>query len=176
MRKRAVVPGFMVAVIGLALSGVARAADPVDAQATKDVFLKTDPGLQKFFDQAVGYAVFPTIGKGGVGIGGAHGDGILFDKTHQPVATVSMTQVTVGLQLGGQKFSEIIFFENEKVFRDFKASNFTLTAAASAVALANGASASAKFEKGVAIFTATKGGLMFEASVGGQKFKVKPMK
>jgi lipid-binding SYLF domain-containing protein len=169
--------GIMVAVLGLALSGVARAADPIaEARATKEVFLKTDPGLQKFFEQSAGYVIFPSIGKGGVGVGGAHGKGVLFARGDHPAALATLTQVTVGLQLGGQTFSEIIFFENETAFADFKGGNFSLTAQASAVALAAGASKSAKYEKGVAVFTATKSGLMFEASVGGQKFNAKPLK
>ena len=171
------VPGVMVAAMCLALSGAARAADPVsDAKATKEVFLKTDPDLQRFFDESPGYVIFPSIGKGGVGIGGAHGNGILFARGDHPVARASMTQVSVGLQLGGQNFSEIIFFENEKAFSDFKKGNFSLTAGVSAVALAAGASKSAKYQKGVAVFTATKGGLMFEASVGGQRFSISALK
>jgi lipid-binding SYLF domain-containing protein len=169
--------GVMVAVLGLALAGVAQAADPVaEAKATKAVFLKTDPGLQRFFEQSAGYAVFPSIGKGGIGVGGAHGKGVLFARGDEPVALASMTQVTVGLQLGGQTFSEVIFFESDTALADFKSGNYSLTAQASAVALAAGASKTAKYEKGVAVFTATKGGLMFEASVGGQKFNAKPLK
>jgi lipid-binding SYLF domain-containing protein len=86
-----------------------------------------------------------------------------------------MTQVTVGAQLGGQTYSEVIFFENEKTFRDFQRGEFALAAGVSAVALSAGNARNAKYQSGVAIFTATKGGLMFEASVGGQKFSVKPL-
>ena len=120
--------------------------------------------------------MFPSIGKGAVGVGGAHGSGVLFARGGAPLATVKMNQVSVGLQLGGQNFSEIIFFETPKALSDFQGGDFSLTAGVSAVALAAGASKSAKYAKGVAVFTATTGGLMFEASVGGQKFKVKPLK
>jgi lipid-binding SYLF domain-containing protein len=165
------------AALGFTLSGTARAADPVvEAQQTLAVFLKTDPGLQKFVDSAAGYAVFPKIGKGGVGVGGAHGSGVLFARGGVPLGTVTVSQVSVGLQLGGQTFSEVIFFETPKALTEFQGGNFSLTAGVSAVALANGASRSAKYASGVAVFTATTGGLMFEASVGGQKFKFKPMK
>ena len=117
--------------------------------------------------------MFPTIAKGAIGVGGAGGDGVLF-VGGQPVGKSSMGQATIGLQLGGQTYSEIIFFETPSSLGDFKNGNFALAAQASAVALSAGASADAKYEKGVAVFTATKGGLMYEASVGGQKFGYKP--
>jgi lipid-binding SYLF domain-containing protein len=144
-----------------------------DARATIQTFKKTDPKMDKFFSSAAGYAVFPTIAKGAVGIGGAGGDGVLF-VGGQPVGKSSMGQATIGFQLGGQTYSEVIFFETASSLSDFKKGNFALAAQASAVALAAGAAANAKYEKGVAVFTATKDGLMFEASVGGQKFGYKP--
>jgi lipid-binding SYLF domain-containing protein len=163
--------------LSLALSGAALADDPiVKAQQTLAAFMKTDPGLSRFVDSAAGYAVFPSVGKGGVGIGGAHGSGVLFARGGVPLATVKMNQVSVGLQLGGQTFSEIIFFETPKALSEFQDGDFSLTAGVSAVALAAGASKSARYASGVAVFTATTSGLMFEASVGGQKFKVKPLK
>ena len=119
--------------------------------------------------------VFPSVIKGAVAVGGAHGDGALFKRGGIPVAKAAVTQVTIGLQAGGQSFSEIIFFENEKVFEDFKDGDFSLTAQISAVALAEGAAKAARYTNGVAVFTATNTGLMFEASVGGQKFSVKPL-
>ena len=166
--------GMIVAVVvaPLALGGLSRAfgADHVsDATKTVGVYKKADPGLATFFDTAAGYAVFSGVGKGGAGIGGAYGKGILFEKG-KAVGKTTLTQVTVGLQLGGQTYSEIIFFETEKALAEFKGSNFAFSAQASAVALKSGASANAKYRDGVAVFTATKAGLMFEASVGGQKF------
>jgi lipid-binding SYLF domain-containing protein len=143
------------------------------AQATIATFKKTDANTEKFFSSAVGYAVFPTIGKGGFVVGGAGGDGILF-VGGKPVGKASMGQASVGFQLGGQTFSEIIFFENASTLSDFKHGNFALSAQASAVALSAGAAAAANYEHGVAIFTATKTGLMYEASVGGQKFGYHP--
>jgi lipid-binding SYLF domain-containing protein len=179
MRVHPVVTFAITAVaLGLALSDPARAAgDPaVEARQTLAVFLKADPGLKKFVDSSAGYAVFPSVAKGAVGVGGARGDGVLFLQGGAPIAKVTMTQVTIGLQLGGQSFSEIIFFENPKTLTEFRSGNFALAAQVSAVALAAGASKSARYENGVAVFTATNSGLMFEASVGGQKFSVKPLK
>src|SRR5205823_5108824 len=107
--------------------------------------------------------------KGGIGIGGAHGTGVLFERG-RPTGKVTLSQVTVGAQLGGQSYSQIIFFETAQDLSRFKSGNFAFAAQASAVALKSGASANAKYSNGVAIFTATKGGLMAEAAVGGQKF------
>ena len=154
----------------------ARASDSEliqDARATLETFRKTDANLEKFTKSAAGWAVFPTIGKGGLGVGGAGGTGVLFEKG-QPTGKSSMGQVTIGFQLGGQTYSEIIFFENPSTLSDFKHGNFALAAQASAVALSAGAAATAKYENGVAIFTMTKTGLMYEASVGGQKFGYTP--
>lgn len=168
---------FALLAASVALVGSALAGDPVtDARATLALFEKTDPGLKKFVDSSSGYVVFPSVAKGAVGIGGAHGSGVLFDHGGTPVGKASLTQVTVGVQLGAQGFSEVIFFENPKAFTDFQAGHFAMAAQMSAVALSAGASKSAKYQNGVAVFTATNTGLMFEASVGGQKFKVEPLK
>jgi hypothetical protein len=144
-----------------------------DANQTMAVYRRADPGIDDFFRHSVGYAVFPGAGKGGLGIGGAHGTGVVYENG-MPVGRVSMSQVTIGAQAGGQAFSEIIFFEVPKPLNDLKAGNGSLSAQASAVALTAGASAKAKFRNGTAVFTATKGGLMLEASVGGQKFDYTP--
>jgi lipid-binding SYLF domain-containing protein len=135
-------------------------------------FKKTDPGVEKFFKDAVGYAVLPTVGKGAVGIGAAHGDGELL-VGGKAIGTVKMTQLTVGLQLGGQAYSEIIFFETQSALDGFKHGDLAFAAQTSAVALKSGAAANAAYRNGVAVFTVAKGGLMAEASVGGQKFSFK---
>jgi lipid-binding SYLF domain-containing protein len=150
-------------------------ATVTEAQNTMKTFEKTDPSLQRFVQSSAGYVVFPSIGKGAVGVGGAHGTGVLFEHG-KPIGEVDMTQVTVGLALGGQNYAQIIFFENQAVLDGFKEGNFALAASASAVALSAGAASTAEYEKGLAIFTATKSGLMFEASVGGQKFHFTPYK
>jgi lipid-binding SYLF domain-containing protein len=146
-----------------------------DARATVADFKKADPSISKFFESAAGWVVFPTVGKGGLGIGGAGGSGVLFEKG-SPVGKASLVQVTIGLQAGGQAYSELVFLESASALGDFKKSQFALAAQVSAVAAAAGASANAKYERGVAVFTLAKGGLMYEASVGGQKFKYEPFK
>jgi len=145
------------------------------AQSEEDVaetiakFKEGDPGIQGWFKDAYGYAVFPSVGKGGIGIGGARGKGLVYEQGTL-VGKVTLTQVSVGLQLGGQSFSEAIFFKDKTAFDDFTRGNYEFDAGVSAVALKAGASADLGYNKGVAVVTATKGGLMYEASVGGQKF------
>ena len=145
------------------------------AQATISAFKEKNSNLQTFFEEAYAYVVFPSIGKGAVGIGGAHGAGVAYEG-HEAVGRAKMTQVTIGFQFGGQSYSEVIFFESQRDFRRFKESKLELAAQASAVAVDLGASADVAYQDGVAVFTMTKGGLMYEASLGGQKFKFKPFK
>ncbi len=137
-------------------------------------FKNSGPNMQIYFDEAQGYAIFPTVGKGGIGIGGAYGKGEVYEK-EQLIGKTTLTQVTVGFQLGGQAYSEIIFFKDKAAMDRFKKGKFELGAQASAVAATEGVSADAAYNNGVAIFTLTKGGLMYEASVGGQKFSYKPI-
>ncbi|MGV6825889.1 MAG: YSC84-related protein [bacterium] len=142
-----------------------------------------------YFASAYGYAVFPTIGKGGIGVGGAHGTGRVY-AGGKYTGDTSMTQLTIGFQLGGQAFSQMIFFQDKRAFDEFTSGNFEFGAQASAVAITAGASAAATttgsaagvsggkndastsgvYYKGMATFTVAKGGLMYEASIGGQKF------
>lgn len=145
-----------------------------------------------FFRSSYGYAVFPTIGKGGLVVGAAHGTGRVYQKGKY-VGDTSMTQLSVGLQAGGQAYSEIIFFEDQRSFSEFTSGSFTFSGDVSAVAITAGASASAgtggstagasggkkdattagEYQEGVAVFTIAKGGLMYDASVSGQKFAYK---
>jgi lipid-binding SYLF domain-containing protein len=136
-------------------------------------FRKADPSMKAFFEKAQGYAVFPSVGKGAIGVGGAHGSGLVYEGG-KPVGRTKLTQITIGLQLGGQSYREIIFFEDRATLDRFKGGNFEFSAQASAVAVKSGASADADFQGGVAVFTMAKGGLMFEASIGGQKFSFEP--
>lgn len=134
-------------------------------------FLKKDPTLQKELAAAAGYAVFPGVGKGGIGIGGARGTGqVVVGGT--TLGKTTLTQVSIGLQLGGQKYAELVLFENREALDSFLTGAFTLSATASAVAVASGAAANAKYAGGVKVITMSIGGLMYEASVGGQKFNV----
>ncbi len=165
---------------GFAMQSFAWQPDPnnteqTNAAETIAAFKAKDPGIQRFFDKAVGYAVFPSVGKGGIGIGGAHGKGLVFSNG-VPIGRSSLSQLTIGFQLGGQVYSEIIFFKDSVALEDFKRGNFEMGAQVSAVALTAGASADTSYNGGVAVFTMAKGGLMYEASVGGQKFTYKPYK
>jgi lipid-binding SYLF domain-containing protein len=134
---------------------------------------KADPGIEIFFENAAGYAVFPSVGKGGIVIGGAYGKGLVIVGEKVDGYT-SMSQATIGLQLGGQKYSQFIFFKDDTAIGHFKRGNFEFGAQASAVAITAGASATAAYDSGVAVFTHASGGLMFEGSVGGQRFKYTP--
>ena len=133
-------------------------------------FKASNPGFDTYFSSAYGYAVFPRVAKGGIGVGGAYGKGKVYEKGNF-IGTTSLTQVTIGFQLGAQEYREIIFFKDKKALDDFTAGNFELGAQASAVAITTGASVTTSYDNGVAIFTIIRGGLMYEASVGGQKFK-----
>ena len=146
-----------------------------------------------FFGDSYGYAVFPTIGKGGIGIGGAYGKGRVYAGGAWKGDT-SMSQLSVGFQFGGQAYSQIVFFEDKRAYDEFTSGNFEFSADASAVAITAGASASAgstgsaagasagkkdattvgAYHKGMAMFTVAKGGLMYEAVLAGQKFSYKP--
>ena len=126
--------------------------------------------METILENAYGYAVFPSIGKGGFGIGGAHGKGLLYENG-EVVGETKMTQISVGFQWGGQAYSEIILFEDAEALELFKSNRLELAAQASAIAVTAGVSADVPYTDGVAIYTMPKGGLMYEATVGGQKFK-----
>jgi lipid-binding SYLF domain-containing protein len=181
--------------IFLATAFLAFASAPTWADEYDDtIALFTKAGESAgFFGKSYGYVVFPTIAKAGVGVGGARGKGRVFAQG-KPIGEATMTQLTAGLQLGGQAFSEIIFFEDERSLKEFTSGNFEFGAEASAVAITaaagaktgssgssvggsggkNDAKTVGKYHKGMATFTIAKGGLMYEATVGGQKFKYKP--
>ncbi|HIE54748.1 MAG TPA: hypothetical protein EYP90_06155 [Chromatiaceae bacterium] len=165
---------------------------PAEADSYSDTIrlFKKSPAVQPFFKDAYGYAVFPAIGKGGIGIGGAYGKGQVY-RGGRVTGTVSMFKGSIGFQLGGQVFSEMIFFEDKRAYADFTSGNFEFDATASAVAITagvqakagtegttasastgpeSGTHAKAAYRKGMAVFVHAKGGLMFEAAVGGQKF------
>jgi lipid-binding SYLF domain-containing protein len=147
----------------------------LDAEVKEAIGLiqKADSSLTKFFSSSSGYAIFPSVAKGGLGVGAARGKGQLFEKG-TVLGETTLTQVTIGFQAGGQVYSEVIFFENETTLKNFKEGKFEFSAQVSAVAAAEGVAKNAKYEHGVAVFTLAKGGLMYEASVGGQKFKYEP--
>jgi lipid-binding SYLF domain-containing protein len=132
-----------------------------------------DPGVQKFFDNAAGYAVFPNVGKGGFMLGGAYGKGLVI-VNEQVDGYSTMTQFTVGAQIGAQKYSLYIFFKDQVALEHFKRENFEFSAQATAVAVTAGAAANTSYDAGVAVFTIADGGLMAEATIGGQQFSYEP--
>jgi|SRR5678815_1924867 len=157
-------------------ASTAQAVDEdVSKQAQQSIadFKRVDPSLQSFFSQSAGYAVFPKVGKGGFIVGGAHGDGRVYEKG-KLVGRATMTQASIGAQAGGQTFAEVIFFESQAALNDFKAGKFEMSAEVSAVVAAEGASKTAKYKQGIAVFTMPLKGVMVQASVGGQKFKYAP--
>lgn len=180
-------------VVVLLSIGAAHAATKADKYHETIALFKNAGESAKFFDKSYAYAVFPTIGEGAVGVGGAHGKGRVYVHGKW-VGHVTMNQVSVGLQLGGKAYSEIIFFEDKRALDEFESGSFefgadvgvvAITAGASASAGTNGAEAGAsagmkdattrgEFKKGVAVFTIAKGGLMGQAAVAGQKFSFTP--
>ncbi len=178
-------------ILAMTLSG----ANALAATDAETVALFKEAGQSaSFFSRSYVYAVFPTVAKGGMGIGAAHGKGGVY-RNGKLTGSVTLNQLSIGLQLGGQAYSEIIFFEDQRAYDEFVSGNYEVNAGVSAVALTAGASASAGtqgatsaagsskddhttdsvgYYKGMVIFTVTKGGLMYEASVAGQMFKFKP--
>jgi lipid-binding SYLF domain-containing protein len=186
---------FLVLLFALPLANTAWADDDSESYEKTIKAFKDAGESGKFFDSAYGYAVFPSIGKGGAGIGGAIGKGRVYKKGEW-VGDSSMIQLSIGFQLGGQVYSMMIFFEDERAFNEFTKGEFEFSAQATAVAITAGASAQAstqgssggvsggrgtaetvgKYTKGMAIFTVARGGLMYEAALAGMKFNYKPKK
>lgn len=138
-------------------------------QATIARFIKADSSIQTYFDEAHGYVVFPTVGKGAYIIGGGHGKGWVYAQG-MLVGYARITQLTIGAQIGGQSYSEIIFFKDSGALEQFKTGNLAFAAQATAVIATEGASKDYSYNNGVAVFTMPKAGAMAEASIGGQKF------
>jgi len=180
----------------LAIAAMLLASAPAFADKYSDTvsLFKNAGQSASFFHKSYGYAVFPTIGKGGLGIGGAYGTGRVYEHGKY-VGDTKMTQMSIGFQAGGEGYSQIIFFQDKRSFDEFTSGNFefganvgavVITAAASGTATTGGSTASGsggknnastagKYDKGTAIFIISKGGLMYEASVSGQKFSYKPL-
>jgi lipid-binding SYLF domain-containing protein len=193
MKKNYILPILLIVVMAALVLSIPAYADKYTD--TMDVFKKSEV-VQPFFKNAYGYAVFPTIGKGGIGIGGSYGTGQVY-RGGKVTGEVSMIKGSIGFQLGGQAFSQMIFFEDKRAYDEFTSGEFEFDATASAVAITAGAQAKAGTEgasagasagpatgkqaktsyyKGMVVFTHAKGGLMYEASIGGQKFTFKPKK
>jgi lipid-binding SYLF domain-containing protein len=194
MLKRFIAGAGLVAVI-LALSGPALARKVKDYSKTIENFKKISV-VAEFFETAHGYAVFPSIGKGGLGVGGSHGKGQVY-RGGEVIGFTSTSDISIGLQAGGQAYAQIIFFENEEALIRFTGGNFEFSASAEAIAVqakaeasasteGTGASASeaktaekatagAKYQNGMVIFTMAKGGLMYAATIAGQKYTYKAL-
>jgi lipid-binding SYLF domain-containing protein len=150
---------------------------PVVAQGSQDEAVamaierisEADAGMASFFESAAGYVVFPNVGKGGFGIGGAHGNGQVYEDGVM-IGSAELIQVTIGLQVGGQSYIEVIFFKAQEDLDRFTGGNYEFGAQVSAVAVTAGASADAAYNHGVMVFTMANGGLMYEATLAGQKF------
>ena len=161
---------------------------------TLDVF-ESAPDLKPFFEHAYGYAVFPTVGRGGFGIGGSYGKGRLY-RGDEVVGRVSVARFSIGFQMGGQAFSQVVFLQDQRAFDEFTSGRFEFEASASAVVITLGAQAQAGtagasasagtgpsstrqvghgYNKGMAVFVHPLGGLMYEASIGGQRFTYEPL-
>lgn len=143
------------------------------AEKTITTFKEKNDKMNAYFEDSYGYVVFPSIGKGGIVLGGAHGRGSVYEQG-EFIGAAKITQVTLGLQWGGQAYSEVLFFKDKASLDSFKNSELKLAGQASAVAATLGASADIAYEHGVAVFTLAKGGLMYEAALGGQKFNYLP--
>jgi len=193
MKKNYLFPVVLIVVMAALILSIPAYADKYTD--TMDVFKKSEV-VQPFFKNAYGYAVFPTIGKGGIGIGASYGTGQVY-QGGKVTGEVSLIKGSIGWQFGGQAFSQMIFFEDKRAYDEFTSGEFEFDATASAVAItagaqakagtegasagasagpATGAQAKTSYHKGMVVFTHAKGGLMYEASIGGQKFTFKPKK
>ena len=179
MQKFSTLPLALLSIVALCACSTA----PKSAEGKSEIQTKAEVAMQKAEAQApeltalchdsAGYAVFPSIGKGAVGVGGAYGKGVLYERG-QVAGYCDMTQASIGLQLGGQTYTEIVCFENQEALDTFKSNDMTFDAQASAVALEAGAGKNFKYTRGVAVVTTNEKGLMAEASLGGQKFTYEP--
>jgi len=169
--------GLAVATLAACATAPKTPAAQRDLAASAEVTLQTmrtkDPGLPALLDAAYAYAVFPSIGKGGVVVGAAYGRGVLYERGKM-AGFVELNQGSIGAQLGAQSFSELIVFRSQFDVAKLKAGNFSLGGNASAVALNEGASKAADFQDGVAVFTLPRGGLMAELTVSGQQLNYSP--
>ena len=167
---------LLLTMVGLMIFGSSVPARAQDEKAQEVIkkFKELKPELAEYFKNAQGYAVFPSVGKGAIGVGGAHGNGFVYERG-KLIGKSSLTQVTIGLQLGGQAYSEIVFLQDKAAMDSFKKGKLKLDAQASAVAVTARAGLDLPYRNGVAIATMAKGGLMYEASVGGQHFSFNPL-
>lgn len=172
MKKMKTILGVTIMLLCLTAVGQNRKDKKImeDAIKEKTTLLKADAGLQKYFDNSAGYVILPNVGKGGFIIGGASGNGVVYENG-KAIGMANLKKLTVGFQAGGQAVIEAIFFENKEALQEFKGDEFQFSAEVSAVALKSGVAATAKYKDGVAVFVLPKAGLMADVTVGGQKFE-----
>jgi len=145
-----------------------------DSKTAKAAFIKADGLMKNLFERSYGYVIFPNVGKGAIGVGGAAGNGAVYEHGKN-TGSAKMLQVSAGFQFGGQAYREVIFFENKDALDRFKSNKLEFSGQFSAIAVKEGASADVKYRDGVMVFTQGKDGLMLEAALGGQKFTYTPM-
>jgi len=181
--------------LSLFVAGAGWAARNVEDYSETINNFKKSSDVVDFFDTAYGYAVFPNIGKGGLGIGGAHGKGQVYHDG-EVVGFTSLSDISIGLQAGGQAYSQVVFFEHEGAFNDFKSGNFEFDAKAEAIAVqasagasvgtegaaagassggSGGSQAGTSYYKGMMVFVIGKGGLMYQAAIASQKYSFDPV-
>ena len=194
--KKTILMVFSLILLAIGIAVNSGAQDVKDYSSTIEVY-RQSPVVQPYFENSYGYAVFPTIGKGGFVVGGAYGKGQVY-RGGKVTGIAKLIKMSVGFQAGGQAFSEMIFFEDKRAYDDFTSGEFSFDATASAVAITAGVEAKAEtskgatasatagpktgaqlatanYHKGMKVFTHAKGGLMYEAAIGGQKFSFEPM-
>jgi lipid-binding SYLF domain-containing protein len=188
--KRSLLSFLIASLAALTLTSHAAADEYTE---TKDLFRNAGQSAS-FFDRSYGYAIFPTVGKGGLGLGGASGRGRVYEQGRY-IGDVRLTQLSVGFRAGGQAYSQVIFLQDKRALDEFTGGEFTFGAGVSAVAITAAASATAgttgtsagvsggkrdatttgEFYRGFAVFTIAKGGLMYEAALAGQKYSFTPV-
>jgi lipid-binding SYLF domain-containing protein len=140
-----------------------------DAEKAITTLKQSDRGLEKFFNNASGYVVFPNVGEGALIIGAASGNGVLYENGVS-TGMAEMKKLDIGMQAGGEAYTQVVFFETEEALNEFKEGNFEFSAEAKAVIIDEAVSKNANYNDGVVVFAKSKGGVMADVSIGGQKF------
>ncbi len=179
MKTTTLAAALLLATIGIGMIGGCSTAPKTEAkrdaldssvQSTLDMMRSEDPSFGRFLDDAYAYAVYPTVGKAGLIAGGAYGKGEVYEQGRM-IGYSDLTQATVGAQIGGQSYSEVVAFQDKAALDRFIEKEYALEGGISAVALKSGVAKNARFQNGIAVFQYIKGGLMAEAAVGGQRFR-----
>ena len=167
--------GLMMLVLIISVSAQSKKDKEIieDSKEAKADFIESNENMAKHFSSAYGYSIYPNVGKGAIGIGGAAGNGTAY-QGGKLIGMAKLSQISIGFQLGGQEYREVVFYKNKEAMDRFKENKAEFSAHVSAVAVTAGVSADAAYVEGVMVFTMQKGGLMYEAAVGGQKFKFDP--